>query len=100
MSGPSLAVIITKKADTDEASIYNYISDTFGKQYADRFRIKIIDLFRSIALHPFIGRPAKKDPSIRVFIISKQNKLVYKPTEKEVIILRLLNTRTKISKEF
>jgi len=80
MKAIPLNIIITKKADGDETSIYNYISEKFGRQYAEKFRKKIIDLFRLIALQPFAGRPAKNDSSIRVFIISKQNKLVYKPT--------------------
>jgi plasmid stabilization system protein ParE len=100
MSRLSANIIITKKADNDESTIYLYISDNFGKIYADKFRQKLIALFRVLALQPFIGRPAKKDPSVRVFIISKQNKLVYKLSDGEIIILRILNTRTNISKDF
>ncbi len=98
MSAASLNIIITKKADDDEAAIYNYISEKFGKVYAERFRKKIIELFKLIALQPFSGRPSKNDISIRVFIISKQNKLVYKVTQKDII--RILNTRTNISGGF
>ncbi len=100
MSRPSLTIVITKSADKDETAIYKYISETFGQQYAKKFSERIIDFFRVLASHPFIGRPAKKDKRIRVFIVSKQNKLVYKPTHAEVVILRILNTRTKLAKKF
>jgi hypothetical protein len=49
---------------------------------------------------PFIGRPAKGNNSIRVLMMSKQNKIVYKVAETEVVVLRILNTRTKLSGEF
>jgi hypothetical protein len=37
MSAPSLVIIITKKADADESANYNYITETFGSIYADKF---------------------------------------------------------------
>ena len=100
MSAPFLSIIITKKADTDETAIYNYISETFGSIYADNFRKKLIEVFKLLARQPFIGRPAKQDAFVRVLMMSRQNKIVYKITETEVVVLRILNTRTKLSGEF
>lgn len=100
MSAPSLSIIITQKADADETAIYNYISDTFGSIYADNFRKKLIEVFKLMSRQPFIGRPAKGHVSIRVFMMNKQNKIVYKITETEVVVLRILNTRTRLSGEF
>ena len=100
MSAPSLSIIITKKADADETAIYNYISETFGSIYADKFRQRLIELFKLMARQPFIGRPAKGNASVRVLMMNKQNKIVYKITETEVVVLRVLNTRTKLSGEF
>ena len=94
------SVLITKKADNDEASIYKYISSKFGESYADKFRSRILQVFRLLAQQPFVGRPAKNNPSIRVFLVSKQNKLIYKVTESEIIILRLLNTKTDYAAGF
>ena len=39
-------VILTSKADKDEAGIYKYIADEFGEIYADNFRTKLIQLFK------------------------------------------------------
>lgn len=100
MSAPSLSIIITKRADADETAIYNYISEIFGSIYADRFRKRLIDILNLLARQPFIGRPAKQNASIRVMMMSKQNKIIYKITEKEIVVLRILNTRTKLSGEF
>lgn len=99
MTAP-LKIIITEKADADEIAIYQYISEKFGNTFAEKFRIKLINLFKLIALQPFIGRPAKNDASIRVFIMSKQNKVVYKLKDSEIIILRILNARTNLAGEF
>lgn len=100
MSALSLSIIITKKADADEIAVYNYISETFGSIYADKFRKWLIEVFKLMARQPFIGRPAKGHASVRVLMMSKQNKIVYKITDTEIIVLRILNTRTKLSGEF
>ena len=100
MSKQPLNVLITKKADADEESIYNYIFRRFGKIYADKFCSNIIALFRKIALTPTAGRLAKKDPSLRVFIFYLQNKVVYKTTEANVTIIRILNAKTKSASKY
>lgn len=100
MSGSSSGIIITSKANADETAIYNYISDTFGSIYADNFRKRLIEVFRLMARQPFIGRPAKGNASIRVLMMNKQNRIVYKITETEVVVLRILNTGTKMPGEF
>lgn len=100
MSASPLSIIITKKANADETAIYKYITETFGSLYAGKFRERLIELLKLMARQPFIGRPAKQDSSVRVLMMSKQNKIVYKISETEVIILRILNTRTKLSGDF
>lgn len=97
---PALTIIITNKADKDEIAIYKYISNEFGEVYAKKFRKKLISLFHILSTQPFIGRPAKNDSSIRVIIISKQNKIIYKIQDESVIIIRCLNTNTNLSQNF
>ncbi len=97
---PSLIIVFTTKADKDEINIYQYISKIFGKAYADKFRKKLIELLRLIAIQPYIGRTTKNDRSLRVITISKQNKIIYKVTEENIIIIRILNTKTDISERF
>ena len=78
-------------------------TNTFLKHlriYADKFRLRLIELFKLLSIQPFIGRPAKRDASIRVLMISRQNKVVYKLTDSEIVVLRILHTRTKLSGEF
>lgn len=97
---PALNIVFTRKADKDEIAIYQYISETFGQIYANKFRSKLIDLFHSLINQPYIGRPAKNDISLRVVVVSKQNKIVYKVTEKNIVIIRIINTKTGISENF
>lgn len=92
--------MVTAKADSDEAGIHKYIAEKFGEIYADNFRKKLIVLFKLLARQPFLGRPAKIDVALRVYIFSKQNKIVYKVAENEIIILRLLHTKTNTASKF
>ncbi|WP_207493381.1 type II toxin-antitoxin system RelE/ParE family toxin [Aridibaculum aurantiacum] len=93
-------VFTTKKAENDEAAIYHYIAATFGEIYARKFRDNLIEVFTILSKQPFIGRPAKKGQNLRVFLFSKQNKIVYKVSDTEIVILRLLNTNTNFSGRF
>ncbi len=93
-------IIFTNKADQDEIAIYKYITETFGQVYANKFRQKLIALLNVPASQSFIGRPAKNDKSLRVIMIGKQNKIVYKVAEEDIIIIRILNTKTGISENF
>jgi plasmid stabilization system protein ParE len=95
-----LNVLITKRADKDESKIFEYIAKEFGETYAVVFRKKLIELFHTLSKHPLIGRPAKKDASLRAVVYHKQNKIVYKVTESDIIIIRILNTKTNLSHNF
>lgn len=91
---------LTSKADEDEAGIYTYITDKFGEIYAEKFRIRFIQFCNLLTKQPFIGRPAKNDATLRVFIFNKQNKVVYKVEDDCITIIRILNTRTNLSSKF
>lgn len=91
---------ITLRADNDEQRIYKYISEKFGEVYAEKFRNKLVGLFKLLSRYPFIGRVAKNDPSLRVIIFNKQNKIVYKVKNEEIVILRLLNTKMNLSSRY
>ena len=77
--------------------IYEYITEKFGELYAQSFREKMTETFEKLIKYPLIGRVAKKDKSLRVLVPNNKNKIVYKVTEKEIIIVRILNMKTKRS---
>lgn len=60
----------------------------------------MIQIFQLLSKQPFIGRPAKNDLNLRVLLFSKQNKVVYTVTETEIIILRILHTKTNMASLF
>lgn len=95
-----LRITLTKKANKDEATIYKFILEKFGESYADRFREKLLDIFYLLSKQPFIGRPAKNKATLRVYIFSKQNKIVYKVNEDSLSIIRILNTKTNLAGKF
>jgi plasmid stabilization system protein ParE len=90
----------TRKADRDELGIYNYISEEFGEIYAKKFRTNLIEFCKLLIKQPFIGRPAKNDSTLRVFVFSKQNKIVYKVESNRIIIIRILNIKTNLSSKY
>ena len=96
----SYTLSLTKKADKDENNIYKYITDEFGELYAQKFRRNFIEFCHLLIKHPFIGRPAKNDETLRVFIFSKQNKVVYKVTGGDITIIRILNMKTNLSSKY
>jgi plasmid stabilization system protein ParE len=96
----SYILTFTGKADKDEADIYKYITEKFGEIYADKFRASFVQFCHLLTKQPFIGRPAKDDALLRVFIFNKQNKVVYKVEDNGIIIIRILNTRTNLSSKF
>lgn len=93
-------VIVTAKADKDEDDIYKYIRKEFGEIYANKFRQKLIQFFHLLLKQPLIGRPAKNKSRLRVYIFSRQNKVVYKVEEDNIIIIRILNTKTNLASKF
>ncbi len=93
-------ITFTKKADKDEDAIYKYILNKFGETYGDKFRQKLIVILKTLSKQPYLGRTAKNDATLRVYIFSKQNKMVYKVTETEIIIVRILNTKTNFASKF
>ncbi|HEX8677699.1 MAG TPA: type II toxin-antitoxin system RelE/ParE family toxin [Segetibacter sp.] len=80
--------------------MYDYIMEKFGEIYADNFRQKLITFLQLLSKEPHLGRPAKKDSSLRVYIFNKQNKIVYKIKEKDVTIIRILHTNTNLASRF
>lgn len=90
----------TKSADKDEERIYNYIAKEFGEFYARKFRTNFIGFCNLLIKQPFIGWPAKNDQTLRVFIFSKQNKVVYKVENDRITIIRILNTKTNLSAKY
>jgi plasmid stabilization system protein ParE len=94
------SIRITRKADKDEQLIYEYIVENFGEIYAQKFRGKLFDALEKLKKYPMIGRVAKKDKSLRVLIPNDKNKIVYKVTENEIIVIRILNMKSKDSSNY
>jgi len=93
-------ITFTKRADKDEINIYEYITQKFGEIYAVNFRQRLITFLKLLGKQPYIGRPAKQDNSLRVYIFNKQNKIVYKIKEQNVTIIRILHTKTNLASRF
>ena len=68
----SYKITVTRKADKDEAAIFKYIAEQFGEIYAHKFREKLIHFFHLLSKQPFIGKPAKNNPALRVYIFTRQ----------------------------
>ncbi|MCW3106848.1 MAG: ParE toxin of type toxin-antitoxin system, parDE [Segetibacter sp.] len=95
-----LNVLITKRADKDESKIFEYIAKEFGETYAVVFRKKLIELFHTLSKHPLMEGLLKKMHHLEWLFIINKIKIVYKVTESDIIIIRILNTKTNLSHNF
>ena len=93
-------ITFTKRADKDELKIYGYITKKFGEIYADNFSRRLVIFLQFPGKQPYIGRPAKQENSLRVYIFNKQNKIVYKIKEQNITIIRILHTKTDLAFRF
>jgi plasmid stabilization system protein ParE len=96
----SYTLSFTNKADKDEKNIYKHITDKFGEIYARKFRRNLIEFCHFLIRQPFIGRLSKNDETLRVFIFSKQNKIVYKVEDNNITIIRILSIKTNLSSKY
>lgn len=96
----SYTLKFTRKADKDESDIYKYVTDKFGEIYAKQFRRNLIEFCHLLTKQPFIGRPAKNNETLRVFIFSKQNKIVYNVEGTSITIIRILGMKTSLSSKY
>jgi plasmid stabilization system protein ParE len=89
----SLDIYYTPRAKETLASVYNFISNKFGVNSADKFALKAEKTIHLIADFPFMFKASTIDQNVRVGIVSKQTSLFYRVTDTSVHLLFFWDNR-------
>ena len=87
-------IIWTKRANKRINQIIEYLEDEFGKNTTKSFVSKTCQLIDLISQNPHLGTMENLDKNIRGFLLTKHNRVFYRVTESEIIILNFFDTRT------
>lgn len=89
----ALTIRWSKRAERNFSNTLEYLENEFGENTTRVFAQKSYKLINSLSLNPNLGTLELAEKSIRGLLLSKHNKLFYKYTEKELIILNVFDTR-------
>ena len=91
----SLKIFYTPRSKDTLESVYNFISNQFGSNSADKFALKAEKTIVLIAEHPFMFKASSIDKNVRIGLISKQTSVFYRVTETSVHLLFFWDNRQK-----
>lgn len=87
-------IVWTKRALQRYQEITEYLQTNWGEQVTREFvqrTYRVIDLIRD---YPEMGTMENKSRHIRGFLVTKHNRLFYRGTETQVILLNFFDTRS------
>lgn len=87
-------IVWTKRALQRYQEIIEYLQTNWGEQVTREFvqrTYRVIDLIRD---YPEMGTMENKSRHIRGFLVTKHNRLFYRVTETQVILLNFFDTRS------
>ena len=88
-------IVWTKRANGKFNKIIGYLESEWGQNVTRSFVKRTYDIIELISEVPDIGTLEHPDKKVRGFLITKHNRLFYRITEKEIIILNFFDTRAK-----
>ncbi len=92
----SRIVVWTKRANYKFNNIISYLEAEWGERITKNFVLRSYDIIELLKVNPKLGSSEKDD--IRGFLITKQNRIFYRFTNDEIIILNFFDTRSKQKK--
>ncbi len=87
-------IIWTNRANLKFNSIIEYLKFEWGTQVAQNFVRKSYDIIDLISEHPGLGTIENSQKKIRGFLITRHNRLFYRVTDQEIILLNFFDTRS------
>lgn len=92
--------VLSKIGDKDLEDIFDYTSDEFGFEQAEKYLLEIEEIFQNLILNPQLGEKRdeiKKD----LYSFPKDNYVIfYKILNKSIRIVRVLHGSRDVSKHF
>jgi plasmid stabilization system protein ParE len=87
-------IIWTKRANSKFNKIIDYLEQEWGLKVTQSFVRKTYDIIDLISDQPDLGTLENQERKIRGFLLTKHNRLFYRVTDKEIILLNFFDTRS------
>jgi plasmid stabilization system protein ParE len=88
-------VVWIRRANNRFDKIIDYLNQEWGANVTRNFVQKTFDILELISDQPELGTLEDREKQIRGFLLTKQNRLFYRVTENEIVVLNLFDTRSK-----
>jgi plasmid stabilization system protein ParE len=85
-------IVWTKRANTKFNKIIDYLELEWGPNVTRNFVNKVYDIIDLISDQPDLGTLENPDKKIRGFLVTKHNRLFYRITEREIVLLNFFDT--------
>lgn len=87
-------IIWTKRANAKFNKIISYLEEEWGEQVTRNFVRKTYDIIELISDQSDLGTIENVDKNIRGFLLTKHNRIFYRVTDKEIILLNFFDVRS------
>src|SRR5437867_625182 len=87
-------IVWIKRAVGKFNKIIDYLETEWGESVTQNFVIKTYDILDLISDHSDLGTLENPEKKIRGFLLTKHNRLFYRVTESEIILLNFFDTRS------
>ena len=87
-------IVWTKRDIGKFNNIIDYLEQEWGLSVTQNFVNRTYDIIELISDQPDLGTMENSEKNIRGFLLTKHNRLFYRVTEKEIIVLNFFDTRS------
>jgi len=87
-------IVWTKRANIKFNRIIDYLEQDWGPNVTQNFVKKVYGIIDLISDQPDLGTVENHEKKIRGFSLTKHNRLFYRVTDKEIILLNFFDTRS------
>ena len=95
----ALKIRWTKRAKSNFNKILQYLELEYGENITSSFAIRAYGIIENLSEFPKMGSIEVKTKKIRGFLITKHNRMFYRFTKDELIILNFFDTRQNPKKK-
>jgi plasmid stabilization system protein ParE len=87
-------IVWTKRANYKFNTILEYLELEWGDRVIRNFIKRTYDIIQLISENPELGTLENQERNIRGFLLTKHNRLFYRFTDTELIVLNFFDTRS------
>lgn len=91
-------IVWTKRSVNKFNAIIDFLEQEWGEGVTRIFVKRTYDIVNLLALQPAMGTIENVDKNIKGFLLTRHNKIFYRVTETEIILLNFFDTRSKRKK--